>query len=169
MTSGSSSAIDWATSPLYNFYTEKRAQLAQASEDIFQGDATTYTEPEIDSILELVKDDYQNYRKKEQVGPFYAKATSTLKFLLEEQAVDVSRFQKVRELYKDVTLENTLKLLIRCKLAFDGRRKLIVVFQRLDQYEELNASFHELTNQAIPKSSSGADAGVGGAQLDNEE
>ena len=166
MTSGSSAPVDWATSPLYNFYTEKRAQLAEVSKDTFQGDATTYTEPEIDSILELVKDNYQNYRKREQVVPFYTKATSTLKSLLEEQAVDASRFQKVRELYKDVTLENTLKLLIRSKLAFDTRKKLIMVFQRLDEYDKCSASFHELVNQITSKSSSGADARAGGVELD---
>ena len=30
-----------------------------------EGDASRYTESEIDSILELVKDNYQNYRKRE--------------------------------------------------------------------------------------------------------
>ena len=44
-----------------------------------------------------------------------------------EQAIDVSRFNKVRELYKEVNLENTLKLLIRCKLAYEQKRKLLNV------------------------------------------
>ena len=45
-----------------------------------------------------------------------------------EQAVDTSRFQRIRELYQDITLENTLKLLIRCKISFDNRKRLLAVF-----------------------------------------
>lgn len=53
---------------------------------------------------------------------------STFKYLQEEQAVDTSRFQRIRELYKEITLENTLKLLLRCKIAYDNRRRLLAVF-----------------------------------------
>jgi len=66
--------------------------LAAGVKDALVGDAIKYTEPEIDSILESMKTNHQQYKKKEQVGPVYIKATSTLKFLLEEQAVDISRF-----------------------------------------------------------------------------
>ena len=93
LASGSSAApVNWTDSPLYSFYTEKRALLAAGSEDAFQGDDAKYTEPEIDSVLELVKSNAQDYRKTQQVEALYAKASSTLKFLLEEQAVDISRF-----------------------------------------------------------------------------
>lgn len=49
---------------------------------------------------------------------------------------------KVQELYKDVTLENTLKLLIRCKLAFDGRKKVLAVFKSVDEYDKKQESLN---------------------------
>lgn len=53
---------DQSKTPLYKFYTENQAEGPDA---VLEGDAGKYTESEIDSILELVKDNYQNYRKRE--------------------------------------------------------------------------------------------------------
>lgn len=53
---------DQSKTPLYKFYTENQALGPEA---VLEGDASRYTESEIDSILELVKDNYQNYRKRE--------------------------------------------------------------------------------------------------------
>mmetsp|Transcript_35436 Transcript_35436/g.54224 ORF Transcript_35436/g.54224 Transcript_35436/m.54224 type:complete len:131 (+) Transcript_35436:448-840(+) len=65
--------------------------------------------------------------------PFYMKALDTLKFLLYEQTI-TPIFDRVREEYKEITLENTMKLLIRCKLAYNSRNMLITMFQYLDTY-----------------------------------
>jgi hypothetical protein len=59
--------------------------------------------------------------------PFYMKALESLKYLLIEQRVDPI-FDRVAEEYKEITLENTMKLLIRCKLAFGSRNALITMF-----------------------------------------
>ena len=37
-------------------------------------------------------------------------------------------FDRVQEVYKEVTLENAMKLLIRCKLAFNSRSMLVKMF-----------------------------------------
>ena len=126
--------------------------------EAFKGDVTTYTESEIDSILDEVKQNYANYQKREQIGPFYIKSTSTLKFLLEEQNVDISRFQKVREMYKEITLENTLKLLIRCKLAFDTRTKLICLFLTNEKYDAQLEKVQSLIKACKINTTSAADA-----------
>lgn len=39
-------------------------------------------------------------------------------------------------MYKEITLENTLKLLIRCKLAFDIRGKLMALFLTNEKYDD---------------------------------
>lgn len=83
---------------------------------------------QIDEILKTFKEKQDALRNQEVVQPYYAKSMSTFGYLQEEQAVDASRFQRIRELYKEVTLENTLKLLLRCKIAYDNRRRLLAVF-----------------------------------------
>jgi hypothetical protein len=44
-------------------------------------------------------------------------------------------------MYKEVSLETTMKLLIRCRMAFDTRRSVLELFDTIDtyqsQYEEL--------------------------------
>lgn len=46
-------------------------------------------------------------------------------------------FDRVSEVYKEVTLENAMKLLIRCKLAFNSRSMLMKMFKHLSQYRTL--------------------------------
>jgi hypothetical protein len=66
--------------------------------------------------------------------PFYMKALDTLKFLLIEQSIEPI-FDRVANEYKEITLENTMKLLIRCKLAFSSRNSLITMFQSITEYD----------------------------------
>ena len=37
-----------------------------------------------------------------------------------------------------------MKLLIRCKLAFDGRRKLLILFQALEEFDERQQALSDL-------------------------
>ena len=46
-------------------------------------------------------------------------------------------FDRVSEVYKEVTLENAMKLLIRCKLAFNIRSMLMKMFELLLKYKTL--------------------------------
>ena len=63
------------------------------------------------------------------------KALVTLKFLFNEQAIDLAKFQKVRQLYGEISIENTLKLLIRCKILFTSRLALLDLFESIKQHE----------------------------------
>ena len=95
---------------------------------LFRGNEDVYSEVEIDNILKTFKEKQDSLRNQEDIKPYYAKSMSTFKYLQEEQAIDTSRFHRIRELYKEITLENTLKLLLRCKIAYDNRRRLLAVF-----------------------------------------
>ena len=80
-----------------------------------------YSEEEINSILKRFKAQPAEFieKSKTPINDLYGYAIDTLMTLQMEQAIDEGRFNKVRELYKEVNLENTLKLLIRCKLAYE--------------------------------------------------
>ena len=85
------------------------------------GQRKLYSEEEINSILKRFKAQPAEFieKSKTPVDVLFSYAIDTLMTLQLEQAVDESRFNKVRELYKEVNLENTLKLLIRCKLSYE--------------------------------------------------
>jgi hypothetical protein len=46
-----------------------------------------------------------------------------------------SRFKAFHKLYREITIENTLKLLLRCKLGFHTRRQLLTIFELSLKYE----------------------------------
>lgn len=44
-------------------------------------------------------------------------------------------YEKWEKQYKEITIENTMKLMIRCKLAFHARYMLINIFKEIISYE----------------------------------
>mmetsp|Transcript_12412 Transcript_12412/g.16830 ORF Transcript_12412/g.16830 Transcript_12412/m.16830 type:complete len:216 (-) Transcript_12412:398-1045(-) len=70
----------------------------------------------------------------DKLQPFYAKAISTLKELLREQGLDVL-FGRYEQQYKEVTVENTIKILLRCQLVFSARVVFIDIFEKIVLYE----------------------------------
>jgi hypothetical protein len=88
---------------------------------------TLYTEGEVDYVLDMIKNSYQDFKRTDVMHPFYLKALESLRYLLFEQRIDPI-FDRVAEEYREITLENTMKLLIRCKLAFGSRNTLITMF-----------------------------------------
>lgn len=79
-----------------------------------------------------MKSNYDKYRDNVEVQ--YKKALATLDFLLKEQ--NSNKFEKIQELYVEINLENALKLMIRCKLAFESRKKILQMFKTVHFYEQ---------------------------------
>ena len=66
--------------------------------------------------------------------PYYLRGRATLITLLKE----ISQDQLARdytEKYKEVNLENTLKMLLRCKLQFHTRDLLVSIYCEITKYE----------------------------------
>ena len=61
-------------------------------------------------------------------------------------------------MYKEITLENTLKLLIRCKLAFDCRTKLMALFLTNEKYDNQLEKVQSLIKACNINSTTAADA-----------
>ena len=57
----------------------------------------------------------------------------TLKYLFEEQKVDQAKLLKVRQLYGTISLDNTVKLLLRCKIIFASRLALVDIFDTINR------------------------------------
>jgi hypothetical protein len=115
--------VDWAETPLFQSYK-------QCGEEIMI-DPSLFSEKQLDELLDEMKANYDEYR--DNVDNNYQKALNTLKFLLKQQ--NSLKFEKIKELYSEVTLENTLKLMIRCKLAYESRKKVLQMFRSIHFYE----------------------------------
>ena len=51
-----------------------------------------------------------------------------------EQQPNDAKFKKIREMYKEVSLETTMKIMIRCKMTFDTRKSALELFELVDTY-----------------------------------
>lgn len=115
--------INWSETDIYNCFLQN-----PESTHVLSGEANRYTEGEVDYVLDMIKKSYNDFKRTDIMKPFYMKALDTLKFLLLEQSIEPI-YDRVAIEYKEVTLENTMKLLIRCKLAFSSRNSLITIFK----------------------------------------
>ena len=62
------------------------------------------------------------------------KALDTLNFLMSEQTLEPI-YERVALEYREVTLENTMKLLIRCKLTYNSREMLMRMYKLCDEHK----------------------------------
>jgi hypothetical protein len=62
--------------------------------------------------------------------------------------VENSRFQKVRQLYGEISLENTLKLLIRCKILYASRFALLDIFEAIMRFEKYTLRLFDKIKEA---------------------
>lgn len=71
-----------------------------------------------------MKNRFKDFKRSDIMKPFYLKACHTLQALLGEQNLQ-DIYEKMQMKYQEVTIENTMKLLIRCKLGFHARQLII--------------------------------------------
>ena len=64
--------------------------------NVFSVPSHIYNEQQLATLLENFKASAQSFVDHQVHGPIYLKALVTLKYLFEEQAVDDSKFRKVR-------------------------------------------------------------------------
>lgn len=123
--------INWALTPVYAYFLEHRqhAHLLDTTHQAF------YSEGEVDYTLDTLKTRYEEFQRNDIMQPMFEKAMQTLKFLLSEQTLEPI-YHRVVETYKHITLENVMKLLIRCKLAYASRSLLLKMFTHYQAYIE---------------------------------
>ena len=129
--------IDWAYTPMFQRVIRDDITFNR------EKDLTMYEEKEVDYVIDMMKNKYKDFKRSDIMRPFYLKAQLTLKELFTEQAQD-NLFQKLMHKYREITIENTMKLLIRCKLAFHSRVSVFEILKQLLTYEVHALQFKEL-------------------------
>lgn len=122
--------INWTETPLHQHFKEN-----PIAPNVLPADNSRYTQDEVDQVLQMVKNSYSEFQRTDLIKPFYLKALQTLSYLLAEQTIEPI-FERVKQVYKEITLENSMKLLIRCKLAFESRSLIIEMFQHIGEYRK---------------------------------
>ena len=126
--------INWTETPLYQHFKEN-----PKTPNVLAADNSRYTEDEVDQVLQMVKNSYSEFQRTDIIKPFYLKAQQTLCYLLTEQTIEPI-FERVKQVYKEVTLENSMKLLIRCKLAFESRSLIVKMLTEIAHYRKCAGS-----------------------------
>ena len=63
-----------------------------------------------------------------------SKARTTLKSLMNSMGIG-PYYQLIEDMYADITLDNTTKLLLRAKLLLGARKELFLVFKSIQEYK----------------------------------
>ena len=120
---GLSAHIDWAYTPLCVKMLNKNTDFNPDYKDI-----GIFIENEVEYVIEMIRRNFDQYKRTDLMAPFHIKAMETLVTLLTEQGLDAA-IPKFKKLYKEITIENTLKLLLRCKLMFHARKFFLEIFE----------------------------------------
>lgn len=122
--------INWSFTPVYkHFYAfRQNPHKINTEKDI-------YSEQEVEYILSMIKQRENEFRVTDVCKPFFKKALLTLEHLLQEQTLELL-YERLVQLYSHINLQNTMKLLIRCKLAFNSRAMLMKLFQYVTKFKE---------------------------------
>ena len=113
--------IDWALTPLF------LQVLNSTQEWNTRGDHKLFYALEVNYVLDMITKSHQEFKHSEMMKPFYLKARQTLSQLLADVSFN-ENFLYLQDNYKECTLKNTMKLLMRCKIEFYTRNLLVEIF-----------------------------------------
>jgi hypothetical protein len=98
---------DWADTSLYEEYVRRGKRVyPKINENKY------YTDDEVDRVYYFVKNRYNKKDSDKSVSNFYKKAMDTL-FLLTDEQMNFDSYRKIRQMYSNIDVTNTLKLLLR--------------------------------------------------------
>ncbi len=118
--------IDWATTNLFMMVSQNKDLLFNINNN-----KKLYTYESIGEVIEMARMRARDFKTTETLKPFYLKSIMTLRYLLNQELDMPHLYQKYINTYDQITYENTLKLLLRCRLFFKARQVLVELFQML--------------------------------------
>lgn len=122
--------VDWKNSIIYEQYKTK--SLTKYGHDDFD---QLYKESDITYIINMVNIQKQDVADAKIIGPIHKKGLLTLDQLMSDLEMNAS-YQKIASKYKEVTLNNTLRILIRCRMYFSAMGEIIKMLKSIDKREE---------------------------------
>lgn len=101
----------------------------------FAGTDVFYSESEIYELIENVKASQRILRGPDKMRSVYQKAFDTLQELMLQMNQQIL-FQMIAKKYSEVNLDNTVKLLVRCKQLLVSRKLAYATLQGIMEFEK---------------------------------
>lgn len=86
-------------------------------------------------MVDMVRREKQDVVDAKIIGPIHKKGLNTLDKLLQELDMQDSA-KKIMSKYREVTIDNVLRILIRCKMYFTARSEILKMLRNIDKREE---------------------------------
>jgi hypothetical protein len=122
--------VDWKHSVIYEQY--KSNSMTNFGHGEFD---KLYKESDIIYIIDMVNRQKQDVAEAKIIGPIHKKGLMTLDQLMLDLDMHFS-YKKIASKYREVTVNNTLRILIRCRMYFSARGEIIKMIQSIDKREE---------------------------------
>lgn len=90
---------------------------------------------EIDAMLKLIKDRFHDFKRSQFLVEFFKSASFTLYILTLNLNLPDNHFYRIVGKYDEITYENTIKLIIRCKIFYEAREKLANIIKMINERE----------------------------------
>lgn len=90
---------------------------------------------ELDAMLKLVKRRFHDFKRNEHLNDFFRSASFTLYVLTLHLGLPDAYFFRVVGKYEVASYENTIKLLIRCKIFYEARECLFEIVKLILERE----------------------------------
>lgn len=122
--------VDWKNSIIYEQYKTK--SLTKYGHGDFD---QLYKESDITYIIDMVNRQKQDVADAKIIGPIHKKGLQTLEQLMSDLEMNAS-YQKIASKYREINLNNTLRILIRCRMYFSAMEEIVKMLKSIDQREE---------------------------------
>jgi len=86
-------------------------------------------------MLKLIKDRFSDFKRSEYLVDFFKSASFTLYILTIHLCLPDNYFFRIAGRYDQVTYENTIKLIIRCKIFYEARNILSDILKMISERE----------------------------------
>lgn len=86
-------------------------------------------------MVDMVRREKQDVVDAKIIGPIHKKGLNTLDKLLQELDMQDSA-KKIMSKYREVTIDNVLRILIRWKMYFTARSEILKMLRNIDKREE---------------------------------
>ncbi|CAI2370799.1 unnamed protein product [Moneuplotes crassus] len=90
---------------------------------------------EVDALLALIKERFSDFKRSKHLDEFFKSASFTLYALTLNLCLPETHFYRIMSKYEEITYENTIKLIIRCKIFYEARTTLCDILTMISERE----------------------------------
>eukprot|EP00347_Sterkiella_histriomuscorum_P005683 403355663 len=127
--------IDWKLSKIQTYVNMKKLDFNQDIDEKF------FKQDEVEYMINLFKYSSKSFSNIEQLKPVFNKSLVTLERIMDELSIGYL-YDRISMKIVDISPDNTMKILLRCRMMFSYRSQIVNILQIIDiretKLKELN-------------------------------